>query len=160
MSEANAVRVIDPMAVPEDGTSRYPAPFQALAAKRFRRRLGNAGGLANFGVNLTRIAPGGQSSARHWHARQDEFIYVLEGEPTLVTDAGRTRLAPGLCATFPAGVADGHCLVNETDRDVLYLEVGDRTPDDAAIYPDDDLAARASGGLFHFTHKDGTPYEA
>jgi uncharacterized cupin superfamily protein len=150
--------VIDPRDVPEDASTGYPAPFRALVAKRFRRRLGNAGGLANFGVNLTRIAPGGQSSARHWHAKQDEFIYVLEGEPTLVTEAGRTRLAPGMCAAFPAGAADGHCLVNETDRDVVYLEVGDRTPGDAAVYPDIDLAGEMVDGKWRFTRKNGTEY--
>jgi uncharacterized cupin superfamily protein len=157
--DARRARIFDARDVPEDGTSRYPAPFQALAAKRFRRRLGNAGGLGNFGVNLARIAPGGQSSARHWHTVQDEFIYVLEGAPTLVTEAGRTRLAPGMCAAFPAGAPDGHCLLNETDRDVLYLEVGDRLPDDAAVYPDVDLAGRTVGGQWQFTRRNGTPYE-
>jgi uncharacterized cupin superfamily protein len=155
----SSVKVIDPRDVPEDGSTLYPAPFRALVAKRFRRRLGNAGGLANFGVNLTRIAPGGQSSARHWHEVQDELVYILEGEPTLVTDAGRRKLAPGLCVAFPAGTADGHCLLNETDRDVLYLEIGDRLPGDAAHYPDIDLAARSVDGKYRFTRKDGSSHE-
>ena len=155
----SGAKIIDPREVPEDGTTLYPAPFRALVAKRFRRRLGNAGGIANFGVNLTRLAPGGQSSARHWHTVQDELIYILEGEPTLVTDAGRRRLAPGLAVAFAAGAPDGHCLLNETDRDVLYLEVGDRLPGDAAHYPDIDLAAQSVDGKYRFTRKDGSSHE-
>jgi uncharacterized cupin superfamily protein len=159
VSDAKRATIIDPRDVPEDGSTLYPAPFRALVAKRFRRRLGNAGGLANFGVNLARLAPGGQSSARHWHTVQDEFVYVLEGEPTLVTEAGRTPLAPGMCVAFPAGVPDGHCLLNETDRDVLYLEVGDRLPGDGAHYPDIDLAAQAVDGRYRFTRKDGSSHD-
>jgi uncharacterized cupin superfamily protein len=96
---------------------------------------------------------------RHWHAKQDEFIYVIEGEITLVTDAGRQKLRPGMAAGFPAGKADGHQLVNETDKPVLYLEVGDRTPDDSATYPDVDLAVRMVDGKWVFTRKDGSPFK-
>ena len=99
-------------------------------AGRVKHPLGELFGLANFGVNITRIAPGGVSSLRHAHTKQDEFIYVLEGQPTLHTDEGRTRLSPGMCAGFKAGTGNGHCLINETQADVLYLEVGDRTPGD------------------------------
>jgi uncharacterized cupin superfamily protein len=159
MSNAKRSTIIDPRTLPEENVSVYPAPFRDIVAKRYRRRLGNAGGLSNFGVNLTRLAPGGMSAARHWHQTQDEFVYIVEGEPTLVTEAGRTRLAPGMCAAFPAGAPDGHCLVNETDRDVVYLEVGDRTPGDAAQYPDIDLAARFEDGKFRFTRKNGSRYE-
>jgi len=159
MSAGKRATIVDPREVPEDGSTAYPAAYRPLVAKRFRRRLGNAAGITNFGVNLTRIAPGGQSAARHWHTKQDEFIYVVEGEPTLLTNAGRTRLAPGMCAAFPAGAQDGHCLLNETDRDVLYLEIGDRTPGDGAQYPDDDLVALFVDGKWRYTRKNGTPYE-
>jgi uncharacterized cupin superfamily protein len=105
----------------------YPAPYDVPCALREKRALGDAFGLNNFGVNLVRLPPGCASSQRHWHSRQDELIYVLEGEPTLVTDAGEQRLTPGMTAGFRAGVADGHVLVNRTPRDAVYLEVGDRT---------------------------------
>lgn len=143
---------------PRAQKSIYPAPFAALMDKRTKRQLGNAFGLANFGVNLTTIEPGGMSALRHAHTKQDEFIYVLEGRPTLVTDAGRTQLAPGQCAGFRAGTGDGHHLVNETHETVTYLEVGDRTPGDEATYPDDDLEATMADGAWRFTHKDGKPY--
>ena len=115
--------------------------------------------MKNFGVSLTRLDPGAESSMRHWHAKQDEFIYVVEGEITLVTNAGRQKLGPGMAAGFPAGKADGHQLVNETRRPALYLEVGDRTPDDSATYSDVDLAAHMEDGKFVFTHKDGSPFK-
>ncbi|HEX4780560.1 MAG TPA: cupin domain-containing protein [Usitatibacter sp.] len=120
--------------------------------------LGELFGLANFGVNITRIAPGGVSSLRHAHTKQDEFVYVLEGHPTLHTDEGRTRLSPGMCAGFRAGTGNGHCLANETQADVVYLEVGDRTPGDEGSYPDEDLKAAFVDGQWRFTHKDGSPY--
>ena len=149
----------DPKELPEQSTTGYPEPYKTRVAGRYRRRLGDAAGLKNFGVNLTRLEPGAESSMRHWHAKQDEFIYVLEGEVTLVTDAGRQKLAPGMAAGFPAGKPDGHQLVNETSRPVLYLEIGDRTPDDGASYSDADLAARMVDGKWVFTHKDGSPYK-
>jgi uncharacterized cupin superfamily protein len=109
-------------------------------------------------VNLTRIAPGGMSALRHAHTKEDEFVFVVEGRPTLVTDEGRTQLAPGMCAGFPAGTGNGHHLVNETDEDVVYLEVGDRTPGDTATYPDVDLKCELmENGHWHFTRKDGSP---
>ena len=115
-------------------------------------------GLRNFGVNMTRIAPGGMSALRHAHTKEDEFIFVLEGRPTLVTDEGRTQLAPGMCAGFPAGTGNGHHLVNETNEDAVYLEIGDRTPGDAATYPDVDLKCHlGDDGHWHFTKKDGSP---
>ena len=139
--------------------SNYPAPFAALMERREKRPLGDLFRLANFGVNLTRLAPGGSSALRHAHTRQDEFIYVLEGTPTLVTDAGETALAPGMCAGFRAGTGDAHHLVNRTKTDVLYLEVGDRSADDSASYPDDDIQALLGPeGKWQFVHKDGTPY--
>lgn len=125
--------------------------------KREKRALGDHFGLRNFGVNLTRLFPGGESALLHRHSKQDEFIYILEGEPTLVTDAGEVQLRPGMCAGFPAdGVA--HQLVNRTGRDVMYLEIGDRTPGDIGEYPADDLVATEVEGRWIFNHKDGTPY--
>ncbi|MFC6672460.1 cupin domain-containing protein [Marinobacterium aestuariivivens] len=120
--------------------------------------LGEPFGLTNFGVNLTTLAPGAVSALRHGHSRQDEFVYILEGCPTLHTDEGRTRLSPGMCAGFKAGGCDAHQLINETDETVAYLEVGDRTPGDEAHYPDDDLKAEMIKGQWRFAHKDGRPW--
>jgi uncharacterized cupin superfamily protein len=125
---------------------------------REKRGLGDLFGLTNFGVNLTTLKPGAVSALRHAHARQDEFIYVLEGTPTLVTNAGHTRLGPGDCAGFKAGSGDAHQLINRGTTDVVYLEIGDRSAGDAVVYPDDDLAAALVDGSWRFTRKDGTPY--
>jgi uncharacterized cupin superfamily protein len=138
--------------------SFYPEPFASRMTGREKRPLGDHFGLTNFGVNLTRLAPKAVSALRHAHTRQDEFIYVLRGRPTLHTDAGRTQLSPGMCAGFKAGTGNGHCLVNETAEEVEYLEIGDRTPGDEGSYPDDDLKASLEGGRWKFLHKDGTPY--
>ena len=120
--------------------------------------LGDLFGLVNFGVNLVRLPPGAASSLRHAHATQDEFVFILEGEPTLVTDAGETPLRPGMCAGFRAGSGDAHHLVNRSGRDAVYLEVGDRSPGDAVAYPDDDLRAEmGSDGRWRYSRKDGTP---
>jgi uncharacterized cupin superfamily protein len=140
--------------------SNYPEPFASRMRGRDKRPLGDLFGLQNFGVNLTRLAPGAVSALRHAHARQDEFVYIVQGRPTLRTDAGNTALAPGMCAGFRAGSGDGHQLVNETPDDVFYLEVGDRTPGDEASYPDDDLQTTLVEGRWQFTHKDGSPYPA
>lgn len=140
-------------------SSNYPEPFASRMAGREKRPLGDLFGLKNFGVNLTRLPPGTVSSQRHAHSKQDEFIYIVSGEAVLVTDAGETRLTAGMCAGFAAGTGDGHHLQNRSLQDVLYLEVGDRTPGDAVIYPDDDLqAVLGSDGKWSFSHKDGTPY--
>ena len=138
--------------------SVYPEPFASRMAGRTKRPLGSLFGLSNFGVNLTRLAPGAMSALRHAHVLQDEFVYILEGTPTLVTDGGPTLLSPGMCAGFKAGTGDAHHLVNETHEDVVYLEVGDRTPGDSATYPDDDLVASGTAGNWRFSHKDGSPY--
>lgn len=138
--------------------SVYPEPFAARVSGRDKRPLGERFGLSNFGVDLTRLAPGAMSALRHAHTRQDEFVYVLDGTPTLVTGAGRTRLAPGMCAGFRAGTHDAHHLVNETDRDVIHIEVGDRMAGDSVIYPDDDLQAAVVDGAWRSARKDGTPY--
>jgi uncharacterized cupin superfamily protein len=149
----------DPKELPEQSSTGYPEPYKSRVAGRHRRRLGDRAGLKNFGVNLTRLDPGAESSMRHWHIKQDEFIYILEGEVTLVTDAGRQKLVPGMAAGFPAGKANGHQLVNETEKPVLYLEIGDRTPDDSASYPDVDLAVRMVEGKWVFTRKDGSSFK-
>jgi uncharacterized cupin superfamily protein len=149
----NAINV-----TPRAKRSVYPEPFASLMQGREKRVLGDVFGLNNFGVNLTRLAPHAMSALRHAHTKQDEFVYILEGRPTLHTDEGRTPLAPGMCAGFKAGTGNGHRLVNETDSDVLYLEVGDRTPGDTATYPDDDLQAQNLNGTWTFLRKDGTPY--
>ena len=138
--------------------SVYPEPFASRMAGRVKRPLGDLFGLTNLGVNLTRLAPGGSSALRHAHTRQDEFIYILEGRPTLHTDEGPTQLSPGMCAGFKAGTGNGHRLVNETTEDVVYLEIGDRTLGDEGSYPDDDLKASLVEGQWTFSHKDGTPY--
>ena len=150
--------VFRPTDLPESNSSGYPAPFRDGQRKRWNRRLADYGGLKNFGVNFVRVEPGGQSSARHAHTKQDEFVYILEGHPTLHTDEGRKRLAPGMCAGFRKGTGNGHRLVNETGADVVYLEIGDRTPGDEGSYPDDDIKATLVGGKWRFVHKDGTPY--
>ena len=139
--------------------SNYPEPFASRMVGREKRALGDLFGLSNFGVNLTRLAPGACSALRHAHTRQDEFVYIVQGNPVLVTNAGETALAPGMCAGFKAGTGDAHQLLNRSDEDVLYLEVGDRSAGDGASYPDDDLqAVLDDAGKWRFLHRDGTPY--
>jgi len=139
-------------------SSNYPEPFATRVAGREKRLLGDLFGLKNFGVNLTRLIPGAQSALRHRHAVQDEFIYILEGEPTLITDSGETTLEPGVCAGFPAG-GTSHHLVNRSQKQVVYLEIGDRRTGDQVFYPDDDLqAVMGEDGKWRFARKDGTPY--
>jgi uncharacterized cupin superfamily protein len=150
---------IDAAAAPlRSRPSNYPEPFFSRMGRREKRPLGDVFELKNFGVNLTTIHPGGESALLHRHSRQDEFIYVLQGEPTLVTDEGELKLSPGMCAGFPAqGIA--HQLVNRTDTAIVYLEIGDRTVGDEGSYPVDDLkAALGPDGKWQFTHKDGRPY--
>jgi uncharacterized cupin superfamily protein len=146
-------------APPKTKQSNYPAPFAERVAGRLKRPLGDLFGLKNFGVNLTRLAPGAVSALRHAHGVQDEFIYILEGRPVLVSDAGETPLAPGMCAGFRAGSGDAHQLANRSDAAVLYLEIGDRSAGDRVVYPDDDLqAVLDDSGQWAFMHKDGRPY--
>jgi uncharacterized cupin superfamily protein len=138
--------------------SNYPEPFATRVLGREKRVLGDLFGLTNFGVNLTRMAPGSISALRHAHTKQDEFIYILQGNPMLVTDEGETQMMPGMCAGFAAGTGNAHQLVNMSTEEVVYLEVGDRTPGDTGIYPDDDIQARLVDGKWQFVHKDGRPY--
>jgi uncharacterized cupin superfamily protein len=138
--------------------SGYPPDLAAKLGGRVKRVLGDRFGIRSFGVNLTRLPPGAASALRHAHTVQDEFIYILEGTPLLLTDAGETPLAPGMCAGFRGGSGDAHCLVNRSAADVVYLEVGDRLPGDGATYPEDDLAVTVGAdGKYRYTRKDGTP---
>ena len=144
--------------VPGRSSTNYPEPYASLVKGRYKRALGDFFGLKNFGVNLTRLAPKSISALRHAHAKQDELVYIVEGRPTLITDEGRTQLSPGMCAGFRAGTGNAHHLVNETESDVVYIEIGDRTPGETATYPDDDLVLTVIEGKYRFTHKDGTSY--
>jgi uncharacterized cupin superfamily protein len=152
--------IIDPSNVLETTGSNYPEKFKSLVAGRFKKRLGNVANLKNFGVNLVKLEPGSRSALRHWHTKQDEFIYILEGEATLVTNTGEEILKSGMAAGFPAGEADGHHLLNLSNADVVYLEIGDRTSQDTVDYPDDDLIAVDRDGTWKFTHKDGSFYDS
>jgi uncharacterized cupin superfamily protein len=147
---------IDVAATPVRQGSGYPPPFDAPCADRTRRRLGNAGGLTDFGVNLMTLPPGGWSSQRHWHSHEDEFVYLLEGELVLVEDDGETLLRAGDCCAFPKGAGNGHHLINRSAATALYLEIGSRQPDDLTTCSDIDLMSANADG--RFVHKDGTAY--
>jgi len=159
MSKSEVPVAVEAAAVPaRTKLSNYPEPFATRMSGRQKRVLGDLFGLKNFGINLTRLAPGAQSSLRHSHSLQDEFIYVVDGEPTLVTDLGETVLRTGVCAGFAAG-GTSHHLVNRTDQDAVFLEIGDRTAGDRPFYPDDDIqAVLGDDGKWRFSHKDGTTY--
>ncbi|MBI3222108.1 MAG: cupin domain-containing protein [Nitrosomonadales bacterium] len=150
--------VVATQVAPRAKPSIYPEPFASRMKGREKRILGDIFGLANFGVNLTRLLPGAGSALRHAHSRQDEFVYILQGNPVLITDAGETQLSPGMCAGFKAGTGNSHQLVNRTTEEVSYLEVGDRNAGDSVQYPDDDLQALLVDGKWQFAHKDGSPY--
>ncbi len=139
---------IDLAAVPERKGSGYPPPFDKPCAGRVRQRLGEAGGLADFGVNLMRLPPGTWSSQRHWHSHEDEFVYVIEGELTLIEDDGETVLRAGDCAAFPKGTGNGHHLVNRSGAAATYLEIGSRQPADVTTCSDIDLKSANSDGKF------------
>ena len=147
---------IDVADVPKVHGSGYPEPFDAPCASRIRQRLGNAGGLADFGVNIMHLPPGGWSSQRHWHSHEDEFVYVLEGEVTLVEDGGETVLRAGDCAAFAKGTCNGHHMINRSGVMAVYLEVGSRQPADVTTCSDIDMMSANADG--RFVRKDGTPY--
>ena len=151
---------IDIAKITPRASSSYPAQFKGPCVGREKYALGDAVGLTQFGVNLTRLKPGAASSLRHWHENEDELIFVLEGEIALIEDAGETLLRPGDAAGFKAGVANGHQLVNKSARDALYLEIGTRAPTERSHYPDDDLAGEKGERGFRFTKKSGEPYPA
>jgi len=150
--------LINPENILEKTGTNYPEEFKSIVAGRYRKRLGDVAGLKNFGVNLTRLLPGSCSALRHWHTKQDEFIYIVSGELVLVTDEGEQILTAGMAAGFPAGVANGHHLINRSNADAVYLEIGDRTPDDEADYPDVDLIAKSTPEGCIFSRKDGSLY--
>lgn len=147
---------IDVAAAPKRRGSGYPSPFDAPCADRVRQRLGDAGGLTDFGVNLMHLPPGGWSSQRHWHSHEDEFVYVLEGELILVEDGGEMMLRAGDCAAFRKNSGDGHHMINRSGAMAVYLEVGTRSPDDVITCSDIDMMSPSSDG--RFLHKDGSPY--
>ncbi len=144
---------------PRTQSSSYPPVFAAQMDGRQKRALGALFGLRNFGVNLTTLAPGARSALRHGHSLQDEFVYIVSGTPSLMSNAGERLLQPGMCAGFRAGDGDAHCLINRSQAAVTYLEVGDRSAGDCITYPDDDLMlVSTEDGQWSYRHKDGTPY--
>jgi len=157
-SDKKRIAIAASEVAPRAKPSIYPEPFASRVSGRIKRQLGEVFGLTHFGVNLTRMEPGSISALRHSHALQDEFVYILEGNPTLVTDAGETPLTPGMCAGFKAGEGGGHQLVNRTTAAVVYLEIGDRTPGDSVYYPDDDLEAYREDDAWRFRRKNGETY--
>lgn len=155
-------KVFPPAMTPDDvekltGTV-YPDGVKGITAGRIKQKLGNALGLNQFGVNLVTLEPGGGSAHRHWHEKEDEFIYIVSGTAILITDAGEQELTAGMFAGFPAGTPDGHNLVNKSSENVVYMEIGTRLDVDTVHYPDVDLKAVKTEGEFAFLHKDGTPY--
>ena len=141
-----------------DTSTNYPPPFNKAVEGRARKRLARAAGLSQFGVNICTLKPGAASSQRHWHEHEDELVYVLEGEVVLVEDGGETVLKPGDAAAWKAGVADGHCLINRTSRDAVFIEVGTRAPAERAHYSDIDMMVTRDGKDFRYTRKNGEPY--
>jgi uncharacterized cupin superfamily protein len=150
---------IDVSKIPTDARTGYPPPYDRAVVGRERKRLGNVAGLDQFGVNLTTLKPGASSALRHWHEREDEFIYMLEGELVLIEDAGETLLKPGDAAGFKANSGNGHHLVNKSDRNAVYLEVGTRSKIERVEYPEADLLVVRDDKGFRYTHKNGDPYE-
>lgn len=149
----------DPAGLPGRRKTGYPAPFSSGLEGRIRRALGDAGGLTQFGVNLTTLEPGAISALRHWHSAEDEFVYVVSGEVTLITDAGAQTLSTGMAAAFPAGDAEAHQITNRSGAIATYLEIGTRATDDEITYPDDDLRLVKRNGRGTFVRKSGEPYE-
>ena len=147
---------LDLTSIAERKGSTYPAPFDNEPANRIRQRLGDAGGLTQFGVNRLQLPPGAWSSQRHWHTEGDEFVYVISGEVVLITDAGEEVLRVGDCVAFPKAVPNGHHLVNKSDAVAVCLEIGTRIADDCGIYSDIDMVFDPKLG--GYAHKDGTPY--
>jgi uncharacterized cupin superfamily protein len=155
--EGSMAMRITPGDLPAQVGTLYPPPFDTPCRARERRRLGDAAGLTQFGINIVRLPPGSWSSQRHWHTKSDEFVFILEGEATLVTNDGPEILRPGEAAGFKAGEENGHCLQNRSDADVVYLEIGTRIADDGGAYSDIDMVFSLIGGA-GYTRRDGTPY--
>jgi uncharacterized cupin superfamily protein len=150
--------VIHALQVPARTGTIYPPPYDAALAGRAKRALGDVFGLTQFGVNLTELAPGAASSERHWHEREDEFIFVVSGEVTLVDDEGEHLLTAGMCAGFKSGAANGHKLVNRSSVPATVIEIGTRNESDRVRYPDADMTGTKENGKYRLTRKDGTPY--
>ena len=150
------MRKVDLSAVPHQVGSSYPPPYDADCSHQISRRIARHAGLTQFGVNFTVLEPGAWSSQRHWHSHDDEFVWVLDGEVTLVTDSGEELLRSGDCAAFKRGDPDGHHLINRSDRPVKVLEIGTSDPHDRCVYPDIDMVAEP--GALGYSHRDGTPY--
>ena len=150
---------IDLTSVPVKSGTIYPAPYDAEVAGRSSLRLGDAGGLTQFGVNIVILAPGAKSSLRHWHLNEDEFVMITQGACTMLQDAGPTIMQVGDCAAFPAGNMDGHCFVNHTDTEARFLVVGTKAKAETATYSDVDLQVHQAGGINRFTYKDGTDWK-
>jgi uncharacterized cupin superfamily protein len=149
---------IDVAALPTESNTNYPEPFRQDVIGRSRKRLGNAAGLTQFGVNLTTLQPGAWSSQRHWHEAEDELVYVLEGELVLVEDGGETVLKPGDAAGWKANAANGHCLINRGTRDAVYVEIGTRMPAERVVYSDIDMRFERDASGARYLHKSGEPY--
>jgi uncharacterized cupin superfamily protein len=149
---------IDIARLPIDTTTFYPQQFRKVVDGRERQRLGNAAGLTQFGVNLTRLRPGAASALRHWHENEDEFVYVIDGEVVLIENSGETILRPGDAAGFKAGVENGHCLINRTQRDAVYLEIGTRAAKERAHYSDVDCMVERDDKGFVYRRRSGEPY--
>jgi uncharacterized cupin superfamily protein len=149
---------IDIASLPIDIGTNYPEPFHKAVIGRSRKRVGNAVGLSQFGVNLTTLKPGAWSAQRHWHANEDEFVYVLEGELVLCENQGETVLKPGDAAGWKANGGNGHCLINRTQRDAVYLEVGTRLVQETVVYSDIDMRLERDKRNARYLHKNGEPY--
>lgn len=159
MSSRLMMPAVDPEAVAVRTDSTYPKEFRGQVAGRAKRALGDAAGLTRYGVNLVELPPGAWSSQRHWHSEEDEFVYVVSGQVTLVTDGGRQVLVAGMAAGFPAGNADGHHLVNEGDTPAVFLEIGNRSDADVVEYPDIDLRLTSRAEGREYLHRDGRPFD-
>ncbi len=160
MADELRAPALDPATVPGEERQPYPPPWDTALAGKFRKVLGDALGLTQIGINLTRLAPGAISALRHWHTGEDEFVFVVSGEPTLVCDSGEQLLGPGHVAGFPAGSGDGHRLENRTDAEVEFLEIGTRATADRVHYTEDDLILdkTVAAPARRFSRRDGTPY--
>tara|TARA_R110000868_G_scaffold6363_8_gene36132 strand:- start:492 stop:971 length:480 start_codon:yes stop_codon:yes gene_type:complete len=159
MPTAKVTAAFDPLTLPAEVRNPYPAPYDTALNGKSRRALGDANGLTQFGVNLTELAPGAVSALRHWHSAEDEFIYITDGTPTLVTETGEQVLAPGMCACFPAGAENAHVLENRSDTVVRFIEVGTRSPAEEVHYPDNDMVLeKKPDGARSFRRMDGTQY--
>ena len=160
MAAKNANPAVHVSTIEVGRRSTYPEPFRSRMGERDKRRLGDGFGLTQFGANLVTLGAGGQSALRHWHTHEDELVYILSGELVLVTDAGEQVVGPGMVVGFPAGSQDAHHFINRSGAPAQYLEIGTRSEEDMALYPDDDMKWVVVEGRWIAAHKDGTPYDS